>query len=126
MMSIPGVAVLALIYESSTSLVYRGRNEQDNQPVIIKIIKEDYPTPEQLNRYKREYDITANLNLLDGVVKVHKLQQVRNSLAMIFEDFGGESLKIFMATQKFTSLGFLTTAIKVAETLGEIHANNVI
>ncbi|MFS8117266.1 MAG: hypothetical protein ACMG55_02070, partial [Microcoleus sp.] len=91
MMAIPGVAVLALIYESSTSLVYRGRNEQDNQPVIIKLIKEDYPTPEELNRYKREYDITANLNLLEGVVKVYKLQQVRNSLAMIFEDFGGES-----------------------------------
>ncbi|MEG4319560.1 MULTISPECIES: AAA family ATPase [unclassified Microcoleus] len=126
MMAIPGVAVLALIYESSTSLVYRGRNEQDNQPVIIKILKEDYPTPEELNRYKREYDITANLDLLDGVVKVYKLQQVRNSLAMILEDFGGESLKIFMATQKFTTLGFLTTAIKVAETLGEIHAKNVI
>ncbi len=126
MMAIPGVAVLALIYESSTSLVYRGRNEQDNQPVIIKLIKEDYPTPEELNRYKREYDITVNLNLLDGVVKVYKLQQVRNSLAMILEDFGGESLKIFMASQKFTTLGFLTTAIKVAETLGEIHAKNVI
>ncbi|MGL5064436.1 MAG: hypothetical protein ACRC62_30990, partial [Microcoleus sp.] len=88
MMAIPGVAVLALIYESSTSLVYRGRNEQDNQPVIIKIIKEDYPTPEELNRYRREYEITASLSL-DGVVKVYKLQPVRNSLAMILEDFGG-------------------------------------
>src|SRR5919199_4083008 len=126
MMAIPGVAVLALIYESSTSLVYRGHNEQDNQPVIIKLIKEDYPTPEELNRYKREYEITANLSLLDGVVKVYKLQQVRNSLAMILEDFGGESLKIFRASQKFTILGFLTTAIKVAETLGEIHGKNVI
>ncbi|HEY9302488.1 MAG TPA: AAA family ATPase, partial [Phormidium sp.] len=126
MMAIPGVAVLALIYESSTSLVYRGHNEQNNQPVIIKLIKEDYPTPEELNRYKREYEITANLSLLDGVVKVYKLQQVRNSLAMILEDFGGESLKIFMGSQKFTLLGFLTTAIKVAETLGEIHGKNVI
>lgn len=125
MMAIPGVAVLALIYESSTSLVYRGRDEQNNQPVIIKLIKEDYPTPEELNRYRREYQITASLKL-DGVVTVHKLLSVRNSLAMILEDFGGESLRIFMASQKFTILGFLTTAIKIAETLGEIHAKNVI
>lgn len=125
MMAIPGVAVLALIYESSTSLVYRGRNELDNQPVIIKLIKEEYPTPEELNRYRREHEITANLNL-EGVVKVYNLQPVRNSLAMILEDFGGESLRIFMASQKLTILGFLTTAIEVAETLGEIHANNVI
>ncbi|WP_236508573.1 ATP-binding protein, partial [Tychonema sp. BBK16] len=125
MMAIPGVAVLALIYESSTSLVYRGRDEQNNQPVIIKIIKEDYPTPEELNRYRREYQITASLKL-DGVVTVHKLLPVRNSLAMILEDFGGESLRIFIASQKLTILGFLTIAVKVAETLGEIHSKNVI
>lgn len=125
MIAIPGVAVLALIYESSTSLVYRGRDEQNNQPVIIKLIKEDYPTPEELNRYRREYQITASLKL-DGVVTVHKLLYVRNSLAMILEDFGGESLRIFIASQKLTILGFLTIAIKVAETLGEIHSKNVV
>ena len=45
---------------------------------------------------------------------------------MILEDFGGESLRIFIASQKLTILGFLTIAIKVAETLGEIHSKNVI
>ncbi|MGE5656716.1 MAG: AAA family ATPase [Actinomycetota bacterium] len=125
MLAIPGVAVLALIYESSKSLVYRGRFEQDNQPVILKQIKDDHLTPEELARYRQEYEIICDLNL-EGVVKAYSLQPFRKTLVMILEDFGGESLKILMASQKFTLLGFLTLAIKIAETLGEIHAKNVI
>ena len=56
---------------------------------------------------------------------MYKLQQVRNSLAMILEDFGGESLKILGLPKNLATLGFLTTAIKVAETW-EIHGKNVI
>lgn len=125
MIAIPGVAVIALIYESSKSLVYRGRIEQDNQPVILKLIKEEYPAPEELARYRLEYEIIQNLNL-DSVVKAYSLQPFRNSLVMILEDFGGESLRIFMSSQKLTFFGFLTMAIKIAESLGEIHAKNVI
>ena len=125
MIAIPGVAVIALIYESSKSLVYRGRIEQDNQPVILKLIKEEYPTAEELGRYRLEYEIIQNLNL-DSVVKAYSLQPFRNSLVMILEDFGGESLRIFMSSQKLTFFGFLTMAIKIAESLGEIHAKNVI
>jgi len=125
MIAIPGIAVIALIYESNKSLVYRGRLEHNNKPVIIKIIKEEHPTPEDLARYRVEYEIIQNLNL-DSVVTAYSLQPFKNSLVMILEDFGGESLRSFMASQKFTLLGFLTMAIKIAESLGEIHSKNVI
>ncbi|OCR02316.1 serine/threonine protein kinase [Oscillatoriales cyanobacterium USR001] len=125
MIAIPGIAVIALIYESNKSLVYRGRLEHNNQPIILKIIKEEYPTPEDLARYRIEYEIIQHLNL-DSVVKAYSLQPFKNSLVMILEDFGGESLRILMASQKFTFLGFLTMSIKIAESLGEIHSKNVI
>ncbi|NER99836.1 MAG: hypothetical protein F6J86_39530, partial [Symploca sp. SIO1B1] len=49
------------IYESANSLVYRGTLQSDNQPVILKILKENYPSPSELNRYKQEYKITQSL-----------------------------------------------------------------
>ena len=49
------------IYESADSLVYRGIREQDDQAVILKVLKQDYPTPAELTRYKQEYEITRNL-----------------------------------------------------------------
>ncbi len=124
-MAIPGYQILALIYESANSLVYRGRRDRDNQPVVLKLLKHEYPTQADLARYEQEYEITRSLNL-EGVVRSWDLHKYKNSLVMVLEDFGGESLKILTASQKFTLLGFLNIAIKIAEDLGEIHALNII
>ncbi|MGB5967877.1 MAG: AAA family ATPase [Spirulinaceae cyanobacterium] len=113
------------IYESNNSLVYQGKRKQDNQPVILKILKEDYPNPSELNRYKQEYEITRSLDV-DGVVKAYDLQKYQNSLVMFLEDFGGKSLKIWIGENKFTLEEFLTIAIAISKSLGSIHAADII
>jgi predicted ATPase/class 3 adenylate cyclase/GAF domain-containing protein/tRNA A-37 threonylcarbamoyl transferase component Bud32 len=123
--TLPGYQILAQIYESTSTLVYRGIREQDSQPVILKRYKEDYPTPSQLARYKQEYEITRNLNL-NGVVRAKGLEKYHNTQVIIFEDFGGESLAQLVNNQTLTLEEFLAIAIEIAETLGEIHAANII
>jgi len=130
MISLPQVAVKAKIYESANSLVYRGMRQGDKTPVILKILKEDYPTPAELTRYKQEYEITRSLNI-DGVVKAYSQQDYQRSLVMLLEDFGGESLAKWMqespqAYCPFPLAQFLSLAIKTTEILGRIHAANVI
>ncbi|XZO00390.1 MAG: AAA family ATPase [Microcoleus sp.] len=125
-----GYQILSQIYESTNSIVYRGIRQQDNQPVILKTLKQDYPTPAELTRYKQEYEIASNLNI-EGVIKVYSLQEYHRMLAIIQEDFGGSSLKMLMnhpvEAQNIASLRlFLHIAIKTAEILGNIHAANVI
>ena len=117
---------MALIYESENSLVYRGRRERDNLPVILKKIKKDRPSPEEIARYEREYKITRSLNNREGTIKAYGLEKNANGFVMVLEDFGGESLRTLMDSQRFTLLGFLTIAIKIAESLGEIHASGAI
>src|SRR5689334_18940254 len=92
---IAGYQVLTQIYESANSLVYRGKREQDNKTVILKVLKEDYPTPQELTRYKQEYEITKNLNI-EGVVKAYSLEPYQRTLVIILEDFGASSLKLLM------------------------------
>ena len=70
MFLLSGYRVLTQLYESANSLVYRALQEQDNQPVILKVLKQDYPTPGELTRYRQEYDITRSLNQ-DGVIKAY-------------------------------------------------------
>ncbi|MBD3558644.1 serine/threonine-protein kinase PknK, partial [Planktothrix sp. FACHB-1355] len=125
MIKLTGYDISALIYESTNSLVYRGRRSRDNLPVILKVLKQDYPTPQELTRYKQEYEITSNLNL-EGVVKAYELQQYQNTLVMILEDFGGESLKILMSYRKFSLSDFFVIAIQVVDILGQIHQQNII
>ncbi|MEG3974976.1 AAA family ATPase [Microcoleus sp. herbarium8] len=125
MLSIPGIAVVTLLYESASSLIYRAIREADRQPIILKLLKESYPTPQELVRYRTEYRITQELKEA-GVVRVYDFQKYQNSLVMFLEDFGGESLKIWMQQRKFSLKEFLQIAIATTETLGQIHRANII
>ncbi|WP_013334723.1 AAA family ATPase [Gloeothece verrucosa] len=113
------------IYESSNSLVYRAILNPNSQPVILKILKEDYPTPTELTRYKQEYEITRSLSI-EGVIKAYNLQKYKNTLAMFLEDFGGQSLDILIKSKHFSLSEFLTIAIKICQILAEIHSANII
>ena len=125
MISLPGYQISTQIHESSNSLVYRGYRESDNLPIVIKILRQDYPTPTQLTRYKQEYKITHNLDLV-GVVKALDLEVYQNTLAIIFEDFGAESLKRLFQQQKFTLKEFLEIAIAICDGLENIHNAKII
>src|SRR5919199_1100802 len=128
MIKIDGYQILNQIYDSANSIVYRGIRQKSKQSVILKILKEDYPTAEELTRYKQEYEITRNLNI-DGVVKAFALEPYQRTLAIIVEDFGALSLRQLMndsvgAKTFMPLLEFLSIAIKMAEILGAIHAAN--
>ncbi|HEY9626139.1 MAG TPA: PAS domain S-box protein [Coleofasciculaceae cyanobacterium] len=129
MITLPGITIHSKIYESLASLVYRGIREQDNCAVIAKVLKQDYPSPQELTRYRQEYEITRFLNI-EGVVKTYSLQVYQRTLVILLEDFGGESLECWMRQQlDFSPMplsAFLNMAIAITDTLGKIHAAHVI
>ncbi len=120
------------IYESANSLIYRGLKDEENRPVIFKVLKENYPTPAKLSHYRQEYEIISDLNFT-SVIKAYGLENYQNTLVIILEDFGGKSLKQLMAVP-FENGGiegiglpnFLSLAIQLVKSLGEIHAANII
>ncbi|HEY9613331.1 hybrid sensor histidine kinase/response regulator, partial [Allocoleopsis sp.] len=127
---IAGYQVFSQIYESANSVVYRGIRKPDQKAVILKVLKQDYPTPSELTRYKQEYEITRNLDI-NGVVKAYALEPYQRTLIIILEDFGASSLKQlfngFVEAEHVLSLPkFLKLAIKTADILGNIHSSNII
>ncbi|MDM9582278.1 AAA family ATPase [Nostoc sp. GT001] len=125
MLEIPEYKIWAKIHESANSRVYRGIRERDRLPLIFKILKKDYPTPEEITRYKLEYEITRSLSL-EGVIQAYDLQQYQSTFAIVLEDFGGESLTKIIATKRFSLIEFLKLAVRIAEILSEIHSANII
>ncbi len=126
MIAVPGFDVHEKIYESPKSLVYRAVRQPDHRPVILKILKEDYPTPEEVIRYRQEYEITRSLKSASGVIGVYGLEKYQKTLVMILEDFGGESLKILSASGKFSPEEFLSAAVDIAKGVEEIHRADII
>ncbi|NER99136.1 MAG: protein kinase, partial [Symploca sp. SIO1B1] len=117
--------IISKIYESANSLVYRATLKSNNQSIILKILKENYPTPSELTRYKQEYEITRSLNV-DNVIKAYDLQRYENSLVMLLEDFGGQSLKLLLSQHPLSLEAFFNIAINTTESLAAIHAANII
>ncbi|NQE32290.1 AAA family ATPase [Microcoleus asticus] len=113
------------LHESSNSLVYRGYRQADNLPVILKMLKESYPSPEKIAWFKREYEITQNINL-PGVIDVYSFQNLENQWVIELEDFGGESLNLIIAKKQFTIAEFLHLAIEIVDILGQIHQQYII
>ncbi|MFB8791092.1 MAG: hypothetical protein U7123_20140 [Potamolinea sp.] len=55
MITIPGYTITETIHESVKTIVYRGYREENEQPVILKIPKAEFPTLEETTRFKQEY-----------------------------------------------------------------------
>jgi diguanylate cyclase (GGDEF)-like protein/PAS domain S-box-containing protein len=116
---------LGKIYESSKSLIFRGIDSHNNQSVILKVLKENYPSPAELNRYQQEYEMIYRLNL-PGIIKTYGLERYQNTLFIILEDFGGESLKQWLSNRVLKLKEFLPIAIAIAENLADLQAVQVI
>ncbi|BAY27855.1 multi-sensor signal transduction multi-kinase [Calothrix sp. NIES-2100] len=125
MMTIPGYQITAVIYVGSKTVIYRGYRVWDQKPVVMKVVNKEYPTLTDIARLKHEYDITQAINI-SGVVKSYSLKNYHGSLVLILEDFGGESLHQFMKIQELKINEFLSIAMKLVETLGELHKNRII
>jgi hypothetical protein len=58
MIAISGYQTNEQLYKSAHSIIYRGRREADDRPVIRKTLNPEYLTPERIAHLRREYDMT--------------------------------------------------------------------
>lgn len=122
---VPGYDITEVIYEGINTIIYRGISQTNQQKVILKILKEDYPTLDAITRLKHEYKITENLDL-EGIVNILRLETQQNRLILVLEDFGGQSLKEVLNNQKLDLLKFLNIAVQLAKALVSLHSHNII
>ncbi len=123
---IPGYEIKENLYESHRSIVFRATRSVDKLPVVLKALKNEHPPPEEIARFKLEYELTQNLEL-EGVIKAYNLEKYGNSLAIAMEDFGGTPLSKLVADQEtIDQKEFLSLSIQIADALGAIHNKNII
>ncbi|MEG3990994.1 hypothetical protein QUA13_28355, partial [Microcoleus sp. S28C3] len=61
--TIPGYRLTEQLYSGSRTLVYRAIREIDRLPVVIKLLKRDYPNFSELLQFCNQYAIAKNLCL---------------------------------------------------------------
>ncbi len=125
MIEIDGYRIKQEIYKSGNSIVYRGIRESDNRPVVIKTSDKEYPNPKELSGFMHEYELMKRVTG-DGIIKVYELRKYNESLAIVMEDIGGDSVSNLLPSLKLGIMEKLKLAIKMTESLLQLHKHNVI
>ncbi len=126
MINVPGYDIKEEIYIGADSIVYKAVENENNKPVVIKLLKSEYPGPDELKDFQSEYNIARSLDSVEGIVQNYTMIDFQNTKAIILEDFGGISLDRIIKEKKLEIKNFLYVAIKCAGILEEIHNNKII
>ncbi|MDZ7949885.1 AAA family ATPase [Nostoc sp. DedQUE09] len=127
--NISGYQIVEEIYNGSRTIVYRGCRESDSLPVAIKLLKNPYPSFNELVQFRNQYTIAKNLNS-SLIVQTYGLEVYQNAYVLVMEDFGGISLKDYFTRNQTRDIRFLQEffqiAIALCNTLEILYSHRII
>ena len=127
---ISGYRIKEEIYAGIRTLVYKAIRESDEMPVVIKLMRSQYPTFSELVQFRNQYTIAKNLDI-PGVVKPYSLEMYHNGYALVME-FGGISLKqwqmgLYPSLSSAQNISdFTEVFIQITTIIDALHRNRVI
>ncbi len=114
------------LYNGSRTVVLRGIREHNQKSVVIKLLKNPYPSFNELLQFRNQYTIAKNLDI-PGIVFIYSLEAYQNSYALVMEDFGGVSLQEYIKNCNITSVeDVLSIGVQITDILHNLHQNRVI
>ena len=114
------------ICATTGSDLYRARGLKDGAPVMLKLLDPQNTSVAQTARFRHEYLLLQSLNVPE-IAKPIALIDEYACLAMVIEDFAGESLETVLAGDRQMDLPTsLTIACHVSHAMVGLHAAHVI
>ncbi|MBD1879142.1 AAA family ATPase [Coleofasciculus sp. FACHB-T130] len=123
-LKLPGFTIVTLLKEGIKAVLYRGIRVEDRRPVIIKGLRPECCTPNNIEQLRHEYAIAQRLNT-PGAVKAYVLEVHQGIPYLILEDFGGRSLDRLLEDFR-EPIPFLKIAIQITNTIAQIHSHSIV
>ena len=126
MKTLEGYKETQQLYETRDEIVYRGHRNENNQSVILKLLKKDYPPPQEIARLQREFDLIKQFKG-KGVIEAISLDKHDNSYVLVMDDFSGELLTTILDRDGAVTIAqFFSIALKLTDVLGHIHKAGIV
>lgn len=111
------------IHETNLYIAYQAKRRNDGQACIVKVLKARYPSPSAIALFQRVSSL-INARKFNGIVGFHELIEVEGKIAVVMEAWEGCPLKELFG-RRMDLRTFLDMAMSLAETLGNLHQNNI-
>ncbi|MBD2326244.1 PAS domain S-box protein [Alkalinema sp. FACHB-956] len=113
------------LYLGSRTAVYRAVATATQQSVVIKVLRSEYPSLDELVQFRNQYAITKNLTI-PGIIQPLSLEPCGNSYALVMEDWHGIALGTYLQQQPLTLAESLTIALQLADILHDLGQHQVV
>ncbi len=121
---ISGYSITEQLYEGPRTAVYRAVSVEQ-QPVVIKILRQEYPTFNDLVHFQNQYEVTKTLPIAN-IIRPLSLERWRHSYALVMEDFGGISLQQYAQAHALPVVETLSIAVQLSTVLHELCQHQVV
>ncbi len=125
MNQLAGYWVAELIYEGARTRVYRGVRQKDERAIVLKKLRKEYPTFNELLQFRHQYVLTKNL-YLPGIVKSLALEKDGNGYVLVMEDVGGISLSQYYRERSLSLEEFFPIALFLCKILAGLYRHRII
>ncbi|MBF2026956.1 MAG: AAA family ATPase [Oscillatoriales cyanobacterium C42_A2020_001] len=123
--AIAGYTIVEQLYLGSRTVVYRAVQANSQHPVVIKVLRRDYPTFSELVQFRNQYTIAKNLNI-PGIVQPLSLESVGGGYALVMEDWGGVALSKYTKQPLLDGTQVLAIALQLADILHDLSQYRVV
>ncbi|HAJ64356.1 MAG TPA: serine/threonine protein kinase, partial [Cyanobacteria bacterium UBA8543] len=120
-----GYHITEILYEGANTRICRALKESEQTSVLIKTIKTEYPSIEELTQLRHEYQILQSLDI-EGIIKPISLNSFPSGLAIVFSDFDGEVFEKFLLINQLKLNQFLQISIQLISTLAALHQKHIL
>ncbi|MGE3727639.1 MAG: AAA family ATPase [Candidatus Sericytochromatia bacterium] len=114
-----------ILFEGSHSLIYLSHAVETGKPVIIKVLKKEQPSLQEIAQFNNEFEFTHDLNIV-GIRSARQKTHFQHQSALILDYIQGTTLKQHLAEKPMSLQSGLHLAIQLAQLLGEIHQLGII
>ncbi len=125
MLNLAGYKEIEQLYVGNRTLVYRAMREKYRQPAIVKVLRNLYPTFNELLQFRNQYAIAKNLEH-QNIVQPIALKRYGNGYALIMPDLGAIALPNYWQKSSRSLSDFLHIAIQLADVLHYLGQQRII
>ena len=122
---IAGYRVVEQLYVGARTAVYRAVQEATQQPVVIKVLRQAYPSFSELVQFRNQYTIAKNLPI-SGIVQPLTLEPLGRGCALVMADWGGISLERYLRQTSLDLTEVLAIARQIADILHDLGQHRVV